>query len=45
MGLLGNSSRTGNGPVQVTGLTSATQVSAGDDFSLALYVPPTVATP
>jgi alpha-tubulin suppressor-like RCC1 family protein len=44
-GALGNGSRTGNGPVQVTGLTNATQVSAGDDFSLALYAPPTVATP
>jgi alpha-tubulin suppressor-like RCC1 family protein len=31
-----------SGPVQVPGLTSASQVSAGWEFSLALYVPPWV---
>jgi alpha-tubulin suppressor-like RCC1 family protein len=33
------------GPVQVVGLTTASQVSAGDQFSLAVYQPPPVAEP
>jgi len=32
-------------PVQVTGLTTASQVSAGNNFSLAVYQPPSVAGP
>jgi alpha-tubulin suppressor-like RCC1 family protein len=32
-----------SGPVQVTGLTTASQVSVGGDFSLAVYQPPRLA--
>jgi alpha-tubulin suppressor-like RCC1 family protein len=42
-GELGNgimSSQTGSPPVQASGLTGASQVSAGGGFSLAVYLPP-----
>ena len=39
-GELGNGTETGSGPVQVTGLTSATQASAGYRHSLAVHIVP-----
>jgi len=45
-GELGNGTRTvigGLPPVQVAGLSGVSQVAAGDEFSLAVHVPPVVA--
>ena len=43
-GALGDGSAVSvNGPVQVAGQTNASQVSAGWELSLAVYVPPLVA--
>ena len=39
-GQLGNGTTTAAGPVQVTGLTNATQVAAGERFSLAVHTVP-----